>query len=215
MFIFTYFFGTLAGVPSNGIPYPIFFYSGLVVWTFFSNALINSANSLISDTSLITKIYFPRMIIPGAAVGGGLIDFLIAASLLVILMIYYDIKPTWGLLMLPVLVAVVTLLALGAGMMLSALNVRYRDVRQALPFTIQALMFLTPIIYPESMVPEQWRWALRINPLTGIVEAFRASLFGHPFNWPALILSISVCLTLLAVSSYTFRRLEASFAEHI
>ena len=162
MLIFTLFFGKLAGMPSEDIPYPLFAYAGLLPWTFFSNALTNSGNSLVGSSNLITKVYFPRMIIPGAAVGAGLIDFAIAFALLAGLMAYYHVAVTWSILMLPVLVALTTLLALGVGMWMSALNVKYRDIRYALPFLIQLWMFASPIIYPASIVPERWRWALAL-----------------------------------------------------
>ena len=153
MLIFTLFFGKLAGMPSEDIPYPLFAYAGLLPWTFFSNAVTNSGNSLVGSSNLITKVYFPRMIIPGAAVGAGLVDFAIAFALLAGLMAYYHVAVTWSILMLPVLVALTTLLALGVGMWMSALNVKYRDIRYALPFLIQLWMFASPIIYPASIVP--------------------------------------------------------------
>src|SRR6266446_4013090 len=169
MLLFTLFFGKLAHVPSDGIPYPIFAYAGLLPWTFFSNAISNSGNSLIGSANLITKVYFPRIIIPGAAVAAGLVDFGIALIILIVLMIYYGVMVTWSILMFPVLVGLTTLLALGMGMWLSALNVRYRDVRFALPFLIQLWMFVSPVIYPSSFLPVKLRWVLSLNPLTGII----------------------------------------------
>lgn len=213
MIIFTVFFGKFAKMPSDGIPYPIFAYAGLLPWTFFSNAVTNSGNSLVGSSNLITKVYFPRMIIPGAAVGAGLVDFAIAFLLLAVLMIYYNIALTWSTLMLPVLVVLIMLLAAGVGMWMSALNVKYRDIRYALPFLIQLWMFASPIIYPPSMVPPQWRWILALNPLTGIIDAFRSSLFGHSFNWSALGMSTILTLFILIYSAYSFRRMERSFAD--
>lgn len=215
MIIFTYFFGKLAKVPTDGVPYPIFFYTGLLLWTFFSNGVNSGANSLIGNSNLITKVYFPRLIIPSAAVGAGLLDFAIASVLLIGLLVYYNFPVTWGYLMLLPLIALTTLLALGVGIWFSALNVKYRDVRYALPFLIQIWVFVSPIIYPSSLVPEEWRWAMWLNPVTGIVEAFRASLFAKPFPWAALSYSITFSLVMLVYASYAFRRMERSFAELI
>ena len=215
MLIFTYFFGMLARVPTEGVPSPIFFYTGLLLWSFFSNGVINGASSLIGNTNLIRKVYFPRLLIPAAAVGAGLLDFAIASALLIGLLVYYGFAVTWSFLMLLPLVALTTLLSLGVGILFSALNVKYRDVRYALPFLIQVWMFVSPIIYPSSLVPQEWRWIMMLNPFSGIVEGFRASLFGHSFNWLALGYSTLFSVVLLAYASYTFKRMERSFAELI
>ncbi len=213
MLIFTLFFGKLAGVPSDGIPYPLFAYAGLLPWTFFSNAVTTSSNSLIGSANLITKVYFPRMIIPGASVAAGLVDFAIAFAILVVLMIYYRVSLTWNILMLPPLVVTTALLALGVGMLMSAVNVKYRDVRHALPFAIQLLMFATPIIYPFSMVPAPWRQLLLLNPLTGIFNGYRSALFGRPFDWTSLALAFAITIFLLVFATFYFRRTERSFAD--
>ena len=215
MMIFTLFFGRLAKVPSDGIPYPIFAYAGLLPWTFFSNAVTNTGNSLIGSSQLISKVYFPRMLIPGAAVGAGIVDFLIAFSILGVLMAVYAVHPTWNLLMLPVLTLMTALLALGVGLWMSALNVKYRDIRYALPFLVQLWMFATPIIYPSSMVPARWRWLLELNPLTGIIEGFRDALFGRAFDWRALGVSAAVSAMVLVLSTFAFRRMEREFADVI
>lgn len=215
MIIFTYFFGRLARVPTDGVPYPIFFYTGLLLWGFFSNGVTNGANSLIGNSNLITKVYFPRLIIPSAAVGSGLVDFAIASALLIGMLIYYGFSPAWSYLMVLPLVLLTTLFALGVGIWLSALNVKYRDVRYALPFVIQIWMFLSPIIYPSSLVPQEWRWVLELNPMTGLVEAFRASLFGRALPWAALSYSCAFTLILLVYASYNFKRMERTFAEFI
>lgn len=215
MLIFTLFFGKLAGIESQtgGVPYPIFAYAGLLPWMFFSNALTTSGNSLVGSAHLITKVYFPRMMIPGAAVAAGLVDFAIAFVILVILMFYYGVAPAWTALMLPVLVMMTVVLALGMGMWLSALNVKYRDVRFALPFLLQLWMFVSPVIYPSSFLPEKYRWLLMLNPVSGIIEGYRSSLFGKPFNWRALGVSALIGLVLLVYSSYSFKRMERSFAD--
>jgi len=213
MLIFTLFFGRLAGVPSDNVPYPIFAFTGLLAWTFFANAITNSGNSLVGSAHLITKVYFPRMIIPGAAVAAGLVDFAIAFVILVLMMIYYGVGITWNMLMFPVMVLLTTLLALGTGMLLSALNVKYRDVRFALPFMVQLWMYLSPVIYPTSFLPAKLRSLLLLNPMTGIIEGYRSTLFGRPFNWIALAVSTVITLILLIYSSYSFRRMEKSFAD--
>ncbi|MBI3649880.1 MAG: ABC transporter permease [Acidobacteria bacterium] len=215
MMIFTYFFGKLARIPTEGVPYPIFFYTGLLLWTYFSGAVVMGANSLLGNTNLITKVYFPRLIIPGAAVGAGLIDFAIASVLLIGLLLYYRFPVTWGYLMLLPLIVLTTLLALALAIWLAALNVRFRDVRYALPFLIQAWMFLSPIIYPSTLMPAQWRWVMILNPLTGIIEGFRAALLGKEFHWLALGYSTFVTALLLVYASYSFRRMEKHFAEII
>jgi lipopolysaccharide transport system permease protein len=213
MLVFTLFFGRLAGMPSDNIPYPIFAYAGLLPWTFFSNAVTNSGNSLVGNSNLITKVYFPRMIIPIATVGAGLVDFTIAFALLVILMIYYGVGLSINIVMFPFLVILTSFLAIGIGMWLSGLNVKYRDIRYALPFVIQLGMFATPIIYPASIVPENWRWVLAFNPLTGIIEGFRSAFFARPFDWLGLSISIVMTFLILIYSAYSFRKMEKSFAD--
>ena len=215
MVIFSLFFGRLAGIPSDNIPYPLFAYAGLLPWTFFSNALTNSGNSLVGSANLITKVYFPRMIVPGASVAAGILDLLIAFAILVVLMLYYRVGISWNILLLPVFVALTTLLAFSVGMWLSALNVKYRDIRFALPFFIQLGMFISPVIYPTSFVPERFRWLFELNPMTGIIEGYRSSLFGQPFNWRAIGIATLITLVHLRYSLYTFRRMEKSFADII
>jgi lipopolysaccharide transport system permease protein len=213
MLLFWILFGRFAGIKSEGIPYPIFAFTALVVWSFFSNAVNSSSNSLVGSSHLITKVYFPRMIIPLAAVAAGLPDLIITFLLLAAMGAYYGIELGWVTLMLPLLVLLTISLATGAGMWLSALNVKYRDVRFALPFVIQLWMFASPIIYPSSMLPVKWRWLLRLNPMTGIIENFRASLFGRPLDWAALGISAFITLSVLVYSAYAFRRVEKSFAD--
>ena len=213
MFIFTIFFGRLAGMPSDNIPYPLFAYAGLLPWTFFSNAVISSGNSLVGSSNLITKIYFPRMVIPSAAVAAGLVDFLLAFLVLIGLMIYYDRAVSYTILLLPLLVLLLTLLSLGVGMWMSAMNVKYRDIRYALPFIIQLWMFVSPIIYPSSIAQGRLRILLMLNPLTGIIENFRSSVFGLPIHWSALGVSLLLTIVFLVYSAYTFKHMERSFAD--
>jgi len=215
MLIFTIFFGRLAGVPSDNIPYPIFAYAGLLPWTFFSNAISNSGNSLVGNTNLITKVYFPRMIIPMAAVAAGLVDLAISFLVLIPLMVYFKIGASWTWLMFPVMVFLTAFLAFAVGMWLSALNVKYRDVRFALPFIVQLWMFVSPVIFPTSFVPPRFRWVLVLNPLTGIIEGYRSSLFGRQFNWVALAASAAITVAMLVYSSYAFHRMEKNFADII
>jgi lipopolysaccharide transport system permease protein len=213
MVIFTVIFGRVAGMPSDGIPYPLFAYGGLLVWTFFATAITNSGNSLVGSANLITKIYFPRMIIPGAAVCAAAVDFVLAFIVLVPLMVYYRVALTWNLFALPLLVLLLMILVLGVGMWMSALNVKYRDVRFALPFVTQIWMFLSPVIYPLSRMPPKMKLVLMFNPITGIVEGFRSSLFGLPFNWLALMISAAMALVILLYASFWFRRMEKQFAD--
>ena len=214
MIVFTLFFGRMAKVPSDGIPYPIFVYAGLLPWTYFANALSASGNSLVGSASLITKVYFPRLIIPASASLAGLLDFFIAMLVLVGMMFYFHFIPGAGLLLFPFLVGLTFLCAVGAGLWLSALNVQYRDIRYVIPFLIQTWMFISPVIYPVSMVKERYHWMLAINPMGGVIEAYRASLLGHlPVDWFLLGIS-SVIIVLLYISGlYYFSRMEKTFAD--
>jgi lipopolysaccharide transport system permease protein len=214
MLIFSLFFGKLVGTP-EGMPYPLFVYTGILPWVFFSNSVINSSNSLVGSSNLITKVYFPRMIIPAAAVAAGLVDLAVASMVLVGLAVYYDVALTWSMLWLPLFILLATLLALGIGLGVSALSVKYRDIRHALPFILQLWMFSSPIIYPTSLFSARWRWALALNPITGIVEGLRSSLLGRPFDWQALSISTAMILVLLVCSAFIFRRIETSFADLI
>ncbi|HZI85425.1 MAG TPA: ABC transporter permease [Pyrinomonadaceae bacterium] len=215
MLIFTLIFNKFARLDTKDIPYPLFAYSGLLLWTFFSNAVTTGTYSLVNNSHLVTKVYFPRVFMPTAAVGAGLVDLAIASLLLISLAIYYGVRPSWGALMLPLMVFLAAMLALGTGMLVSALTVKYRDLRHALPFVMQFWMFASPVIYPSSIVPEQWRWILLINPMTGILEGFRAALTGQPFDWTMIAISAAVATTLLAVAFYVFRALEDTFADVI
>src|SRR5215813_1969435 len=210
MIIFTIFFGRLAGVASSGIPYPLFALGGLVPWTFFSNAITASGNSLVGSAHLITKVYFPRLIVPAAAMLAGLVDFLLAFLLLCLLMLYYRVTLTVQILFLPVLVLLTALFSLGVGTWMSALNVKYRDVRFALPFIIQLWLFVSSVILPSSSIPQKWRWLLTLNPMSGIIEGYRSALFGLPFDWPALGLATLLTILALLYAMFAFARVERS-----
>ncbi|HEX3560926.1 MAG TPA: ABC transporter permease [Pyrinomonadaceae bacterium] len=215
MLIFTLVFNKFARLDTGEVAYPLFAYSGLLVWTFFSTAVTSGTNSLISNTSLVTKVYFPRVFIPGAAVAAGLVDMAVGSLLLVALAAYYRVHVTWGVLLLPVFVLLATASALGAGMLASALTVKYRDLRHVLPFILQVWMFASPVIYPTGVVPPGWRWILDVNPMTGVLEGFRAALAGLPLYWPHVVVSAVFAVALLACAYYVFRRLEDTFADVI
>ena len=214
MIVFTLFFGRLAKVPSDGLPYPIFVYAGLLPWTYFANTVSASGNSLVGSSNLITKVYFPRLMVPASAALAGLLDFFIALFVLAVLMVYYQFLPGAGILLFPFLVALTFLCAVGVGLWLSALNVQYRDIRYAIPFLIQIWMFLSPVIYPVSLVNDRYQWLLALNPMGGLIHAYRASLLGHqPINWPLLGLSALIIVALFLGGLYYFRRMERVFAD--
>jgi lipopolysaccharide transport system permease protein len=214
MVVFSVVFGRLANVPSDGLPYPIFAYCALLPWQLFAHALVESGNSLVGNQNLITKVYFPRLVIPLAAVATGLVDFAIAFVVLVGLMAYYGIVPTPAVLALPGLVLLALLAALGVGLWLSALNVQYRDVRYTIPFLTQLWLFATPVAYPASLVPERWRPLVGLNPMSGVVEGFRWALLGRA-EPPGLMLAVSIVVVagVLVSGLYYFRRMERTFAD--
>jgi lipopolysaccharide transport system permease protein len=216
MVVFSLFFGRLAGVPSDGLPYPIFSFAGLVPWTFFSQGLSQSANSLVGSHNLITKVYFPRLAIPISTVLAGLVDFALAFLVLLIMMLAYGIVPGPEVLALAPLLLLALVTALGAGLWLSALNVQFRDVRYIVPFLTQLWLFLTPIAYPSSLLGEPWRTVYGLNPMAGVVEGFRWALLGTG-EPPGAMLAASVlaALVLLASGALYFRRTERTFADVI
>lgn len=215
MVVFSLFFGKLAGMPSDGVPYPVFAYAGLLPWMFFSLAVTTSSNSLVGNANLITKVYFPRMIIPAAAILAALVDLVVASVVLGGLMVLYQIPAGPSLLWLPLLVLVTAGLAFGVGLGLAALNLRYRDVRLMLPFLLQLLMFSTPIIYPASLVPEPWRTFVQLNPLAGLIGSFRAAIFGHSIDGWALGWATLLTFLVLIGNLVYFRGTERKFADHI
>lgn len=215
MIIFTLFFNKVARVqPPDDMPYPIFSYAALVPWTYFSAAISQAGLSLVNNRNLLTKVYFPRVTIPASSAVRGLLDFAIASVLLVGLMVYYQFVPSWELLLWPVLVIPLVMLALGMGMFFAAANVRYRDVQYVLPFLTQMLLFVTPIIYPWSMIPEKWRPILALNPLTGLIEAFRACLVpSRSIDLSLLGISLAVTSVIFAIGVLYFRRTAREFAD--
>jgi homopolymeric O-antigen transport system permease protein len=215
MVLFSVFFGHLAKIPSNGVPYPAFALAAVVPWTFFSTALTQSANSLVMTPDLVTKVFFPRLTLPLASVLAGLVDLTVALIFLVGVALLYGVGPGVEILLLPALIALAVLAALGIGLWLSSLNVEYRDVRYALPFLVQSLLFLTPIVYPASLVPEPWRTVQGINPMAGVVEGFRWALLGTPFPGTLLLVSSLSALALVVTGLVYFRRVEGQFADVI
>jgi lipopolysaccharide transport system permease protein len=214
MVVFSLFFGRLAGIPSDGVPYPIFSYVALVPWTYFANGLTLSADSLVGSANLIRKVYFPRLAIPVSAVLAGLVDFCIAFGVLLGLMAFYGIAPTANIVWLPAFVLLSIATALGVGLWLSALNVQYRDVRYVVPFIIQFWMFATPIAYPSSLLREPWRTVYGINPMAGVVEGFRWALLGTSQAPGAMFAVSALAAALMLISgAFYFRRMERTFAD--
>jgi lipopolysaccharide transport system permease protein len=214
MVVFSLFFGRLAHVPSDGIPYPVFVYCALLPWQLFAHALTESSNSLVANERLITKVYFPRLCVPISAVLGGLIDFAIAFVILLLMMAYYGIRPTWAIVMLPGFILLAIATALGVGLWLSALNVQYRDVRYTITFLIQFWLLATPVAYPSSLIPVRWRPLYGLNPMAGVIEGFRWALLGKA-EGPGALLAVSVVAVILILVGglYYFRRMEAQFAD--
>lgn len=217
MVVFSVLFGRLAKMPSDGIPYTIFVYTGLLPWNYFSGALSSSGNSLIANSNLISKVYFPRLIIPASASLAGLLDFFISSIILIGMMVFYHFTPhAFGIILIPVLLFLIFTVAIGCGLWLSALNVEYRDFQYVIPFLIQLWMFATPVIYPVTMIPQKYRWILSLNPMGGIIEAFRASVLGHqPVNWSLLAISSVIAALIFITGLLYFRRVERSFADVI
>ncbi len=214
MVIFSLFFGRLAKIPSDGIPYPIFSYAALVPWTFFANGLMQSSNTLVSSANLVRKVYFPRMVLPVSAIISGAVDFILAFFVLLGMMLFYGIMPTANVIWLPFLLLLALTTCLGAGMWLTAMNVQFRDVRFAVPFLIQAWLFATPIAYPSSLLSEPWRTLYGINPMVGVIEGFRWALLGtNTAPGPIIFVSAFVSIILLVSGVFYFRRMEKSFAD--
>jgi lipopolysaccharide transport system permease protein len=216
MVIFSIFFGRLARVPSDNIPYPIFSYAALVPWTFFANSINLASNSLVGNADMIKKIYFPRLTMPIAAVLGGLVDFTFAFVILLLMMLYYGYIPTINILFFPLFLLLAMITALGISLWFSAMNVQYRDVRYMIPFITQAWLFATPVAYPSSMLSEPWRTLYGLNPMVGVIEGFRWALLGtETAPGPMILVSFFVALIILVSGLYYFRRVEKIFADVI
>lgn len=214
MLVFSLFFGKLAKIPSDGVPYPIFAYAGLVPWMFFANGLTQSSNSLVDSANVIRKVYFPRLTIPIATVLSGLVDFSIAFSMLIVLMVYYGIYPTVNVLWLPAFLLLALLTALGVGLWISALNVQYRDFRYIIPFIVQFWMFASPVAYSSTLLDEPWRTVYGINPMAGVVSGFRWALLGVDTRpGPIVFASFVAALVILISGAFYFRRMEKKFAD--
>lgn len=214
MVVFSIFFGDFAQVPSDGLPYPIWNYAAMVPWQFFANSLANSSNSLVSGSNMIKKIYFPRLALPLATVFAGVVDFVLAFSVLLLMILFYGILPTAKVLWLPFFLLVAFITSLGVGLWFSAMNVQFRDVRYTVPFITQLWLFATPIVYPSSIIPEQWRLLYSINPMVGVVEGFRWAMLGtDTAPGPIIIVSSLTAVGLLVSGVYYFRRMEKTFAD--
>ena len=216
MIVFSLFFGNLAKLPSDGVPYPIFSYSALIAWTYFANAVTSSSNSLVGSAGLISKVYFPRLITPLAPLLVGLLDFAIAFIILIGMMIYFQIYPTIMILFLPLLVILMMLAASGVGMFLAALNAKYRDIRYTIGFLVQFWMFASPVVYPVSMIPEKYHLLYSLNPMAGVIEGFRSALLGTiAFPTQMLLISTLVSVILFIIGALYFKRTERDFADVI
>lgn len=217
MVVFTIFFGTLAKIPSDGVPYPIFSYTAILPWELFASALSVASRSMVSSGNMISKIYFPRMIVPLSSVMSALVDFLIGFVILIGMMLFYHITPTINMLWLPLLILLALISALGVGFWTSALMVRYRDVGYLMPFVTDLWKFLTPVVYPASMIPEKWRLIYALNPMTGVVEGFRYALLGttNSVSLPMILISAGISILILISGLFYFRRMEKQFADMI
>ncbi len=214
MIVFSIVFGRLAKIPSDGIPYPIFSYVALVPWTYFQTALNTSANSMIASSRIISKVYFPRVFIPLVPVVGGLLDFVIAMSIVALMMIYYNVIPTISLVFLPILITIMMLTAAAAGLWLSILGVQYRDVKFALQFVIQLLMYAAPVVWPASLIPVKYRIVYGLYPMAGVIEGFRSALIGKtPMPWDLVITGLMSAVVLFVTGLYYFRSSEKVLAD--
>ncbi len=211
--VFSVVFGTVAKIDSQGFPYPVFLFAGLLPWQFFADCLGRSANSVVGSGNLISKVYFPRLLLPLSAGGAALVDFAIALVILSGLMVFYGLAAQWSMLLLPLFVVLTLLNALGVGAILGALNVAFRDFRYLIGFLLQIWMYLTPVVYPVELFGERWAWVLWLNPMTGVVEGYRAAMLGQPLRWPAIGLSCLISVALFAVGIAFFNRAERRFAD--
>lgn len=213
MVLFTVVFGRLAHLPSDGAPYPVFVFAGLLPWTFVANSVTNAGTSLVNNANLITKVYFPRLIVPLGSVGAGLVDLVVGIGLLVVLQRAYGVAVTPGMLFLPAVLVLAIVIAIACGAMLSALTVAYRDFRYVVPFAVQMWMYATPVVYPATLVPARWRVLVWANPMAGVVEAFRALALGRPLDWRLIATSGGMSLLWLVVAASYFARVERRFVD--
>ena len=213
MLIFTLLFGRLAKIPSDGVPYPVFVFSGLLMWNFFSAGISSCSNSLVGSSAMISKVYFPRMVIPLSSVAVSMVDFVVSAGVLLVLMAIYGIVPSWQLLLLPFLIAGLFISVLGLGLWLSAITVTFRDFRFVVPFMVQIWMYVTPVIYPISFIPEQFRWLIYLNPIVGWVSGARSAFLGTPIDWLAIATSLVISLVLFMIGIRYFSNAERRFAD--
>lgn len=216
MLIFSFFFGRLAKIPSDGLPYPVFYYCALLPWMYFASALSNATNTVVEQERVITKVYFPRVLLPASAVVSGLVDFSVSLFMFMCMMLYYHMTPRVTALLVPVFLLMAVTTALGAGLWLSALNAIYRDVRYAIPFLIQVWMFASPVAYPSTLVPAKWRWLYGLNPMTGVIEGFRWALTGHGHApGPLLIASAAMVTLMLCGGLLYFKNMEGTIADRM
>jgi lipopolysaccharide transport system permease protein len=217
MVVFTVVFGNLAKLPSEGVPYPILVFSAMLPWQFFANALSECSNSLISNSNLISKVYFPRLIVPISAIVVSFVDFMISGIILLGLMAYYAYVPSWRILMLPVFVAIAFAASIGAGLLFASLNVKYRDFRFIVPFITQIGLYISPVGFSSSIVPEQYRLLYSLNPMVGVIDGFRWSILGDEAKiyWPSFLLSLALVIVLLTIGITYFRKVERTFADDI
>jgi len=215
MVVFSIIFGRFAKMPSEGFPYPVFVYAGLLPWTFFANAVTRSGSSVVGSAHLISKVYFPRLIIPLSSIGTGVVDLAVSTAVLFVIMLYFGVEWSANLLAAPLLLMLVVFLALGVGTLIAALNVAYRDFSYLTPFLVQLWMFATPVIYPASLVPERWHWLLYLNPMSGIIEGFRSAFLGKPFDLLPIGLSLLTAIVLFLIGVLYFEKVERRFADII
>jgi len=213
MVVFTLFFGKLAKIPSEGIPYPIFSYAALLPWTLFAEGLSRSTNSVVGNANIMTKVYFPRLLLPISGVVSPLVDFAIAFVILLGMMLYFGFYPTENIIWLPAFILLALASSLGAGLWLSALNVQYRDFQYTVPFLIQIWLFASPVVYPSSLLPEPYRMIYGLNPMAGVIEGFRWTLLGTSPPGSLIVVSVVVILAILVSGAFYFRRMEKTFAD--
>lgn len=215
--VFVFVFGKLAKLPSDGVPYAVLVFAALLPWQFFANAFVEAGNSLISNANMISKVYFPRLVVPASAVIVGLVDFLISGVMLAGLMLWYDVAPDWRIMTLPLFLAIAVVAAMGAGLWIAALNVKYRDFRYIVPFVVQFGLYASPVGFSSAIVPEQWRLLYSLNPMVGVIDGFRWAILGgeNHLYWPGMVFSIALLLVTTITGVLYFRKLEKSFADVI